>query len=239
MLNKQRKDEVLIGVEDVALGHTSKLRWNDTGKWLWSTKVIQPPIVDRDDFDRVQALISGRARRLPTISRTGSGARTRCADVSGTGCAGVGCKATGSTTRLLAAPVLPPARPETNLPTGAKNRGSEDRACSPWVYRECPRGDCTEMPTPANRGVLAGPAALPVALGHLHRIPAEGPRRSGHRNSPTGGHGQQVQRDPGCEGVHQRRGSGRERLHWTGWAPQIPRAPQRVRHRRRRADRRR
>ena len=27
--NKQRKDEVLIDVEDVALGHTTKLRWND------------------------------------------------------------------------------------------------------------------------------------------------------------------------------------------------------------------
>ena len=32
------KDEVLIDVEDVALGHTTKLRWNETGKWLWSEK---------------------------------------------------------------------------------------------------------------------------------------------------------------------------------------------------------
>ncbi len=59
--NKQRKDEVLIDVEDVALGHTTKLRWNDTGKWLWSNKIVQPPIVDRDDFDQVQALVAGRA----------------------------------------------------------------------------------------------------------------------------------------------------------------------------------
>jgi hypothetical protein len=27
---------VLIDVEDVALGHTPKLRWNETGKWVWS-----------------------------------------------------------------------------------------------------------------------------------------------------------------------------------------------------------
>ena len=59
--NKQLKDEVLIDVEDVALGHTTKLRWNDTGKWLWSDKVVQPPIIDRDLFDQVQVMVSGRA----------------------------------------------------------------------------------------------------------------------------------------------------------------------------------
>ena len=31
--NRQRKDEVLI---DVALGHTTKMRWNDDGKWVYS-----------------------------------------------------------------------------------------------------------------------------------------------------------------------------------------------------------
>ncbi|HEX3955625.1 MAG TPA: recombinase family protein [Trebonia sp.] len=59
--NKQRKDEVLIDVEDVALGHTTKLRWNETGRWLWSDKVVHPPIIDRDVFDQVQAMIAGRA----------------------------------------------------------------------------------------------------------------------------------------------------------------------------------
>ena len=32
--NKQRRDEVLIDVEDVALGHESKMRWNDTAEEL-------------------------------------------------------------------------------------------------------------------------------------------------------------------------------------------------------------
>src|SRR6201985_2752380 len=40
--NKQRKDEVLIDVEDVALGHTTKLRWNDGDKWLWSKTIVPP-----------------------------------------------------------------------------------------------------------------------------------------------------------------------------------------------------
>ena len=55
------KNEVLTHVEDVALGHTTKLRWNDDGTWLRSNKIVQPPIIDRDDFDRVQALVAGRA----------------------------------------------------------------------------------------------------------------------------------------------------------------------------------
>ena len=32
--SKQRKDEVLIDVDDVALGHTTKLRWNDSASWI-------------------------------------------------------------------------------------------------------------------------------------------------------------------------------------------------------------
>jgi site-specific DNA recombinase len=59
--NKQRKDEVLIDVDDVGLGHTTKLRWNDTGKWLWSEKIVQPPIVEGEAFRQVQAMVAGRA----------------------------------------------------------------------------------------------------------------------------------------------------------------------------------
>jgi site-specific DNA recombinase len=61
--NKQRKDEVLIDVEDVALGHATKLRWNESGKWVWSEKIVHPPIIDRDTFDRVQVMLSGRATK--------------------------------------------------------------------------------------------------------------------------------------------------------------------------------
>jgi site-specific DNA recombinase len=61
--NKQRKDEVLINVEDVALGHVTKLRWNDSGKWIWSEKIVHPPIIDRDSFDQVQVMVAGRATK--------------------------------------------------------------------------------------------------------------------------------------------------------------------------------
>jgi site-specific DNA recombinase len=61
--SKQRKDEVLIDVDDVALGHITKLRWNDSASWIWSEKIVHPPIIDRETFDQVQVMISGRARK--------------------------------------------------------------------------------------------------------------------------------------------------------------------------------
>jgi hypothetical protein len=60
--NKQRKDEVLIDVEDVALGHTTKLRWNDRDQWVWSEHEAHEPLVSPEDFERVQAILASRGR---------------------------------------------------------------------------------------------------------------------------------------------------------------------------------
>ena len=46
--NRQRKDEVLIDVSDVALGHVTKMRWNDAGKWIWSEQITHRPIIDAE-----------------------------------------------------------------------------------------------------------------------------------------------------------------------------------------------
>jgi hypothetical protein len=43
--SKQRKDEVLIDVADVALGNVTKMRWNDASQWIWSDEVTHPPII--------------------------------------------------------------------------------------------------------------------------------------------------------------------------------------------------
>jgi hypothetical protein len=59
--SKQRKDEVLIDVEDVALGHMTKLRWNDAAVWIWSAKIVHPPIIGQEIFEQVQVMIGGRA----------------------------------------------------------------------------------------------------------------------------------------------------------------------------------
>ncbi|MEH1130408.1 recombinase family protein [Micromonospora sp. CPCC 206061] len=53
--NKQRKDEVLIDVEDVALGHETKVRWNNPETWIWSSQVVHEPLVSDDDYRKVHA----------------------------------------------------------------------------------------------------------------------------------------------------------------------------------------
>jgi site-specific DNA recombinase len=65
--NRQRKDEVLLDVEDVALGHVTKLRWNPAENWIRSEQVVHPPIIDQDTFDMTQRLLAGRGR---TTERT-------------------------------------------------------------------------------------------------------------------------------------------------------------------------
>ena len=64
---RQRRDEVLLDVDDVAAGHVSRMRWNDTGRWVWSAQLTHQPLVDQTTFQAVQARI---ATRSPHSSRT-------------------------------------------------------------------------------------------------------------------------------------------------------------------------
>lgn len=61
--NRQGKHEVLMNVDDVSLGHTTRLRWNAKEDWVWSEQVVHPPIVSKEDFDAVQMTLTGRGNR--------------------------------------------------------------------------------------------------------------------------------------------------------------------------------
>jgi site-specific DNA recombinase len=69
--NKQRKDEVLIDVDDVALGHITKQRWNDEGEWIWSAEPTHEALVSRELFDAAQAKFTkrGPTTRAPRQGR--------------------------------------------------------------------------------------------------------------------------------------------------------------------------
>ena len=68
--NRQRKDEVLLDVNDVALGHTTKMRWNDGGQWIYSEQG-RPPAADRAPTPSAEAqqMLAARSGRAST-SRT-------------------------------------------------------------------------------------------------------------------------------------------------------------------------
>lgn len=61
--NRQRRDEVLLDVDDVAAGHVSRLRWNDRADWVWSTEEAHPPLVSVEIFTRAQQQAGAGAHR--------------------------------------------------------------------------------------------------------------------------------------------------------------------------------
>jgi site-specific DNA recombinase len=61
--NKQRTDEILLDVDDVAMGHLSVMRWNPRQQWIVSNEVVHPPIIDLEAFEAAQALLHRRGNR--------------------------------------------------------------------------------------------------------------------------------------------------------------------------------
>jgi len=64
--NRQRRDEVLLDVEDVALGHVSKMRWNDEDAWIVSETLTHEPLVSDEQFHAVRTLAAA-GRRRPVV----------------------------------------------------------------------------------------------------------------------------------------------------------------------------
>ncbi len=69
---RQRRDEVLVDVEDVAAGHRTRLRWNDEDAWIRSPGVAHEPLISAEVFEaaRTRRAANGRttirkSRRTP------------------------------------------------------------------------------------------------------------------------------------------------------------------------------
>ncbi len=69
--NKQRKDEVLLDVDDVALGHETKMRWNNTDEWIRSAQPTHEPLVTQEQFAAAQAMFDGHKRAATRAPKKG------------------------------------------------------------------------------------------------------------------------------------------------------------------------
>lgn len=67
--NRQRRDEVLLDVDDVAAGHETKMRWNDRSDWIWSAELSHEPIIDAEVFAWAQEQRAAGAHRPNTVKR--------------------------------------------------------------------------------------------------------------------------------------------------------------------------
>ena len=56
--NKQRKDEIVLDVDDVAVGYETRMRWNDTSSWVWSDSIGHELLISNEDFDAAQAIMA-------------------------------------------------------------------------------------------------------------------------------------------------------------------------------------
>ena len=65
--NRQRKDEVLLDIHDVTLGHITKMRWNDDSKWIYSEQIVHPAVIDDQTFARAGQLLAAKNAR--TVER--------------------------------------------------------------------------------------------------------------------------------------------------------------------------
>lgn len=77
--NKQRKDEVLIDVDDIALGHTTRLRWNPRDQWVFSENIVHPVIIDMDVFERARYKLAHACQAHQPRQRSA----TRCYPLKG------------------------------------------------------------------------------------------------------------------------------------------------------------
>ena len=72
---KQRREEVLLDIDDVAAGHDTVMRWNDESTWTWSIEQVHEPLVTRRDFEAVQQIMRSNTRGRSSRSRR-AGSRT-------------------------------------------------------------------------------------------------------------------------------------------------------------------
>ena len=76
--NRQRRDEELLDVDDVAVGYASRMRWNDRSEWVWSAEQTHEPLVSAQVFaaaaeqrsigEHRQAVVKPRRRRTYCLS---------------------------------------------------------------------------------------------------------------------------------------------------------------------------
>src|SRR6266542_3178790 len=61
---RQRREEVLLDVEDVAAGHRTKMVWNAPGAWVRSVEPTHKPLVRRELFEQAQRRLVANRRAL-------------------------------------------------------------------------------------------------------------------------------------------------------------------------------
>ncbi|MFF4693897.1 recombinase family protein [Streptomyces sp. NPDC001307] len=60
--NKQRKEERLLDIDDVTLGHRTTMTHNPSAEWIWSNEPAHEPLITKELFEAAQRARRQRAR---------------------------------------------------------------------------------------------------------------------------------------------------------------------------------
>lgn len=113
---RQRRDEVLLDVDDVAAGHSSRRRWNPVDQWIWSA---EPP-TSRWSAGRHSRPFKPACFRRPRPSRARRDAMLGCMRYAVGYAANyvtAGCRASGSGGRPTTAAAIRPSTPSVSAST--------------------------------------------------------------------------------------------------------------------------
>jgi hypothetical protein len=75
VFGKQAKVDVLLDPDQPALGHVTRMRWQDPAEWLTATDATHEPLVDESTWHRVQQLIASHGRPSNTPRLAGGASR--------------------------------------------------------------------------------------------------------------------------------------------------------------------
>ena len=179
--NKQRKDEVLLDVNDVARGYETRLRWNTTGQWVWSETVAQEPLVCAGDFEAAQAIMANSGRARQASHETRERVRNPYALRGRLYCGSCGRKmqgqysnrepTTGAGTRRNMPSPATSATPATSTSARPTSCPPSTTGCQPFSHRTGstgPSGRCTQpsapppLPSPPHQPRTLGPSSPAV-----------------------------------------------------------------------------
>jgi site-specific DNA recombinase len=75
VFGKQAKAEVLLDPDQPALGHVTRMRWQDRSEWLTAATATHKALVDERTWHRVQQLIESNGRASSPTRTTGGASR--------------------------------------------------------------------------------------------------------------------------------------------------------------------
>ena len=90
--NRQRREERLINVEEVALGHEMRQRWNTESEWVWSKRPAHEALISMETYQQAQDLMAAQGRTRVHRERPSRAIPMSSGKGSSVGCAAEGCR---------------------------------------------------------------------------------------------------------------------------------------------------